>query len=322
MTLVKYSKNDKYDTFIYVSVEESVIEKEIYDLCDRIFDSKITYSRNNKDQIEQVVKYIYTIFRDYKITKMIVHVKSKNEYTSVTTKNNSVEKFTKKINTDLGQLEFEYNQNCINFIYGNFKELTDNEKINSFINNSINTVRDINNATKIELSDKEKTLISMYKDFFGHYPDFSKKEEYLQVQPMMWLICQKNDLNLELGDYTIRYNGKPKSTNLQKILDNIVPYGKTDESICNSINNEQISNMGQIVNNYIDHYKDKQEILDNIALVSYVKDRIVSKYYDIYDIVNASKDQINDEQVEEILEFLSDLDKSLQSQKVKIKNKQ
>lgn len=317
MVYDKYASNEHFDTFIHVNVEESTIDNKIYDLCNRVFDSKIVYYKDNKDRIEQVINFIKTIFKDYNITGMIVHVKGKKSYTSVTIKNNRVINFEKIKDEEMGKIGFIYGKNGIKLECSNndLNELSNYEEITKLFDKSMNTIVNINKNNDISLSLEERNVITMYKEFFGNYPDLSNIDEYNKVQPMMWLLTTKLDDNM-FGDYTVRYSKNPKSCILRKIQDNIVPYGQTtklDAIKLSSDKIELINNMGSIVNDYISRYKSSQEILDNIATVSYIKNKMVTSFYEIDDIVSASKGEVNEEQVEEILEFLANLDTALNS---------
>ena len=321
MVYDKYASNDKYDTFIHVCVKECSIKKEIYDLCNKIFDSKISYDCDTKDKIEQVINYVKTIFKDYEITGMIIHLKSRNDYTSVTIKNNQVIKFEKKVMKDFGQLNFNYDENGIKLNTDNndFNELSNQEEeFNNLFNQSMKTIKRINRANLLQLEGEKKQLISIYKEFFNKYPNLSNKDEYLKIQPMMWLVSRSTNLKNKqiFEDYTAKYNGKLKSYQLKIVTDEIVPYGQTNEKMGIDIDEENakiINDIGSIVNDYISRYKNEQEILDNIATTSFIIDRLVTKYYEVEDIVSASKGNLNYEQVEEILEFIHNLDTSLQS---------
>lgn len=326
MVYDKYAGNDKHDLFIHVDVEESKIKQETYDLCNRVFDSNRAYNHGPQDQIEQYVDYIKTIFKDYKIKGMIVHIKSKNEYTMVTIKDNQVIKFEKRIVKDFGQLNFVYNEDGTKLYTDNndFNEIGNKSHVfNDLFNDSIKIISNINENYKVVLDRDEGEVITAYEKFFGNYPDLSNEKDYSKVQSMVWLLDRSNLFFDNHFDFTIRYNGQPTSCKLKFITDRIVPFGQTDESLgvenkklfnlFYSKNLDSIKNMGQIVTDYISRYKDPQEILDNIALTSYIKERMVTKYYETDDIVQASKGRLNEEQVEEILEFIGNLDEALLS---------
>ena len=289
MVYDKYASNEHFDTFIHVNVKESNIDQEVYELCNRVFDSNRVYFNEHKERIEQVIDYINVIFKDYDITGMIVHIKSKNNYTSVTIKDKKVINYDNKQQNEIGDLTFKYDSDGVKL--------------------------ECSNNNIIFLEQIEKEIITIYKEIFGAYPDLSKEEDYKKIQSMMWIVDYKTNSSKYFGDYTIRYNGKPTSCKLKSITDKIVPFGQTDKSL--NVDEfkyiELDKNLCKIVKDYISGYKDEQEILDNIALTSYIIDRMVTKYYEIEDIVDASKSRLNYEQAEEINEFLTNLNTSLQS---------
>ena len=316
MVYDRYFSNNKHDTFIHLCVKESVIDKEVHDLSNRIFNANMLYSHGFNSEIEQVVNYVRTIFRNYNETGLVVHVKSKNNYSEVTIKNGQIIKFNNNQIKDYGVINFDYSETGINMSCNNsdLNEINDiNNDLNSLFNKSMDIINNLNKNNIIELSSKDKELINIYKLFFNKYPDFSNIEDYSKVQSMMWILSRYNIGVEEYGDYTIRYSGLPQSFNLKTSVEKIKLYGNNTKEFEYEIDDKiLIQNIGKIVNNYINTYKDSQEILDNISLVSYITNRLVSKYYEISDIINVS-DRLNYEQAEEIDDFLKNLDSSLVS---------
>lgn len=295
---IKYSGGiNQYVSFTLKVKELETKDDKIYDLIDKIFDSK-----SFGTDIEQVIRYIRIIFRDYTEKELNVELCSEYDYKSVTIVDNEIisYKMSKQLDIQLDKVSanFEYNKtNGVNFSLTNNDYLIDvlNEK-NNIIDKTVNEMNDLKymlSNLNMDLDRDEKLLIDIYKLFFGQYPDFTNKEDVDKAQSMMWLLNSQG-IAFSEENFTTSSIGTPCSLSLEHMIDRIIPFGKIDGYEGDKPKIQEyafniIESMGKIVRKYSEDFEDINSLLEKISIGLYIMSRntpdnicsnIVSKFAD------------------------------------------
>lgn len=279
---VKWSEVGNQNLYFVLKVQESEVKDDkIYDLVDKIFDSKCFGM-----DIEQVIRYIRIIFRDYTEKELKIQLVSGYDFKSVVIVDNEIMeyKMSKQLDVESENVsaKFEYDKvNGVNF------SLTNNDYLINVLSEKDNiigkTAREISNLTdmlnnfNMNFDIDEKLLIDIYKLFFGVYPDFTNKEDVDKTQSMMWLL-NRQGICFDEAYFTTTSVGKPWSWAIETIVDRLMPFGKINGYDGNKIKiREQayktIESMGKIIGKYSENFEDKNSLLEKISIGSYIMAR-------------------------------------------------
>lgn len=327
MIFEKYIQDENYSLFFQIEVEESEVKDiVIYDLIDRIFDSK-----KFGDNVNKVVYYIRTIFRDYTEKYLRVEVSTQKQgHNTIVMTNQKVTKYeiNKSLEVNVGNqvsFKFEYTDlTGIRISLNNSNNLINDLSlgkinVNNIFDYEIETIRRLNNIKStpgLYLGKDEKILIDIYKLFYNEYPDFSRIEDIYKTQSMMWLLYKEGIQLSDESGFSIRHSGKPWSDNIQNIIEHLIPFGKIYNYSGNKVklNGETykiIELMGKIIKAYGEFYEDKNLLLENISSISYIIDRCIATNSKIEDIISTGYVKCNAEEIKEIYEFLQRMSTAL-----------
>lgn len=307
---MKKIEETNFNIIVNLTVEEDNVDKKDIDLLKKILNNASFGSDINK-----VFNYVRTIFRNYTEKELYIRIYFKDGQIDFKVKNGDIKYYVRKeVNAYNKHSYFCFSDDEYKIKY---MDQTIDKKyhpnvVNELMTSNCKILEKMENYTP-GLVKNEKELVNMYKLFYGIYPDFTNHEDEMKAQIMMWILYSKK-INLDefaIGDFTLRYTGIPYSCNLHKIIENIIPYGQTDNSIVNEIDkdNQKISNIGKIINNYIETHYDSYEILKKLGTISYIVNKYVPKYYEIGDILMQS--DIEEDLVQELDEFLKNMDTAL-----------
>jgi len=282
----------------------------------------LAYILNNKNfgtNINELVYYIRTIFRNYSEEILIVEIENTKCRKQVKLIKKDVEKYKYKEKLEDATINFTYSPKGINFNIDNESyENNIDENASNILKECFKAINTLNNNKNINInvfSKEQQILVEIYRLFFNESPDFSQKEDINKAQSMMWLLY-KEGINLEDEDgFTIRHTGKPWSFNIETIIDGLIPYGKINDTF-DSIKFKKesyntIISMGQIIRRYIEKSKDQNLMLENISKISYIIDRCIPRIYETEDIMNTGYVDCNIDEIFDICTFLSALETSL-----------
>ena len=142
------------------------------------------------------VRFLRTILRDYKETKLHILYKKKKKEEVINYNNLKITRYEKHENNDF---KIKYTpKNRISYTFNN-KSINN---IHDIINQSQEDIDELENATKIELSKEAKLLIEVYRLFFNENPEFTKKNINLKFQTMITIL---EGFNITINDYGVSY---------------------------------------------------------------------------------------------------------------------
>ena len=284
----------------------------------------LTYIFNNKNfgtNINELIYYIRTIFREYTEETLIVEIKNDKCMKQVKFVNKDVEKYKYKEKLNDVTINFIYGPEGINLNIDSeySKKNIEDDRISNILNDCLNNIKTLNNNKNIKINEfnkEEKILIEIYRLFFNKSPDFSQKEDINKAQSMMWLLYKEGIYLPEEEGFTIRHTGKVWSFNIENIIDRLIPYGKINDSFDDIKFKKEAYNtiisMGQIIRRYIENKEEKT--LENISKISYIIDRCIPIIYDVENIIETGYVDSNVD-VFDINMFLSNLEISLKDDK-------
>ena len=309
----KIEEGNIFNIDVYLTVEEDNVDKKDIDLLKKILNNVSFGSDINK-----VFNYVRTIFRNYTEKELYIRIRFNDGQIDFKVKNGDIKYYERKeVNAYNKHSYFCFSdaEYKIKYMDQTIDKKCHSKVVSELMESNYKIIDKLENYTP-GLVKNEKELISMYNLFYGVYPDFTNYEDEMKAQIMMWILYSKK-INLDefaIGDYTLRYTGIPYSCNLHKMIENIIPYGQTDESIVDEFNNDnqKISDIGKIINSYIETHYDSYDILKKLGTISYIVNKYVPKYYEIGDILMQS--DIEEDLVQELDEFLKNMDISLEAE--------
>lgn len=312
--------------------ENGIDENKLNSVIDNVF-----YTKNfldplyPYDSLKAIVYSIRIILNQYEEKYLLVSLRNRqtNDYEKVIIENKEVTEFKRVFPSDLSTMVVDYhqhtgiamtiqNKNQPNFI--NFLNLN-NMYAQNFLSASFQTIQDISEIkmlSNLYFSEEEKTLIDLYQMFFNTNPDFSNEEIVNKTHAMMSILWDYNvALPNENGFYMNAEKEYPYSNTIQLIAKRLSPFGEIDTYGGSQITfgpkvNNMILKLGESINKFCDNYFDtleeKNALLKNISVISYIIREYVNsvKFAKIEDIAFSNFVNCDIEMVRDIIQLLTE----------------
>lgn len=161
----------------------------------------------------------------------------------------------------------------------NYNEVKTNMKKSSNVTTTSEKISDImnhiyrlQNVSKAELNMDGKTLIEVYKQFYGKNPNFSDKNISTEVQTMVSILAEF-DIDMNYSFINSPRRKMPLSLALAQLIEELYPFGEIDDSIQTTTLSDYAKNVikivGENVKDATESTDDKFEALRRISQVIY-----------------------------------------------------
>ena len=168
-----------------------------------LLDKLLNYYKYEDFNLNDAIKYIRTILKDFNELELEVTYEYKKEKEYVIYSNKKIKEY-EKVNKDIN-ISFKNNSFRINKISDDLSLLTVSNEINK-------ELRELNNIKEIKLDTRQKLLIQLYKIIYKKNPDFTNIDTFHEMNFMMCILydLRINIAELYIGGYDYKFYNMPQ----------------------------------------------------------------------------------------------------------------